>query len=88
MFNTFASLVLSEPAEGVASIVVVIKCRLRKHEYIHERRTRTQMEQRQVENYWKGDWLTFGGVMRIIGTYDAINAKAANLGASSIKRSG
>ena len=41
-----------------------------------------------MENYWKGDWLTFGGVMRIIGTYDAINAKAANLGASSIKRSG
>lgn len=26
--------------------------------------------------------------MRIIGMYDAINAKTANLGASSIKRSG
>lgn len=44
--------------------------------------------QRQVDDYWRGDWLTLGAVMRIIGTYDAINAKTANLGTSSINRSG
>ena len=64
------------------------KFRLWKHVYIHGRRAGTQKEQRQVVNYWKGDWPTFGGVMRIIGTYDATNAKAANLGISSIKCTG
>ena len=39
------------------------------------------------ENYWRGDWPAFGGVARIIGTYDAINAKMANLDVSSVKRS-
>ena len=60
-----------------------------KHEYIHGRRARTWKEQREVEEiYWKGDWPTLGGVMRIIGMYDAISAKAANLGVSSVKLSG
>lgn len=82
----FASPTLSGSAKGIGSNVV--KSRLRKHEYIHGRRTRARKEQRQVVNYWKGDWPTFGGVMRIIGTYDATNAKTANLGTSSITRSG
>ena len=36
-------------------------------------------------NYWRGDWLTTGGVARIIGAYDASNAKKANLGVDSVK---
>ena len=52
--HAFASPALSESAEGVGSNVMT-KWRLRKHEYIHGRRTRTRKEQRQVVNYWKGD---------------------------------
>ena len=76
----FSSIALLEPAEGGG--VPAKEMRM----YIHGRRTRIRKEQRQ-ENYWKGDWPTFGDETRIIGRYDASSAKTANLGVSSVKRS-
>jgi len=49
--NAFASLVLLESAEDVALGERVMVKRLRKHECIHGKRTRTWRGQRHVENY-------------------------------------
>lgn len=88
VFNVFFSLVLLEPVEDGR----IERAPGDDIDYAPVREARiysqgrSQIWQRQVQDYWKGDWPTcFGGVASIIGAYDAINANTANLGISSIR---